>query len=127
MKKAIITLPDSCEEDDKLILKQYQFVNRRLSMPILSDKSTDHVKVGGLLCRYYGCTMVVEEESVEEAQKAAAAKAEDDKVVKLENEVNKAKADAAKEERGKADAAKKAASTESAEATAANKAARGAG
>jgi len=123
MRKAVITLPDSCKEDDKLILKRYQFVNRKMSIPILSDKSTDHDKVGSLLCRYYGCTMVVEEESAEEAQKAAAAKVEDDRAAELENEVSKAKADAATEERGKANAAKKAANKERAEATAANNAA----
>lgn len=83
MKTAVIVLPESCEDRNKLLLKKYQFSDGELHIPILSDKSTDHIKIGGLLCRYYGCSMstdetaadeIASELAVEEAEKAAAAK-----------------------------------------------------
>ncbi len=71
MKKAIITLPESTKDRDSLFMKRYQFVDGKMSVPILSDNCTDHQKIGGLLSKYYGCTVeIVEGEGDEDDSEA---------------------------------------------------------
>ena len=84
MKKAIITLPKSTEDRDSLLMKRYQFIDGKMSVPILSDNCTNHQKIGGLLSKYYGCTVEIvdtedltdDEDSTDDSPEAKPAKAE---------------------------------------------------
>ena len=103
MKKAIITLPESTKDRNILLMKRYQFINGEMSVPILSDNCTNHQKIGGLLSKYYGCTVeIVYAEDSDDGGETDAAKeaaAEEAKAIKeAAEEEAKAIKEAAKDE-----------------------------